>query len=194
MLNVVIGTSLVIVMGAAGWFDLRERRIPNFLTLSALAGALVLRLFGGFESFADGLLGAAIGLGLALPFFLAGGLGGGDVKLLTAAGAFLGPTRIWFCLLVMALVGGVMALVAIARQRAFRRTAANLHTLMATMGSKTSTGWKGPESGAAVTLDTPGVIAVPYGVAIGVGALVAWFAYTLEPGWSLLGTLSGWLQ
>ena len=113
--------------------------------------------------------------------------------MLTAAGAFLGPARIWFCLLVMALVGGVMAVAAITRRRAFRQTAANLHTLFATMGPRAFSGWKGPESGAAVTLETPGVVTVPYGVAIATGALVSWFVYTFEPGWSLLGTLSGWL-
>lgn len=193
-MNGVLGGLLVAVALAAVWFDVRERRIPNALTVGALGLALVLRATLGAGELVAGLTGAAIGFGLALPFFLVGGLGGGDVKLLAAMGAFLGPGRIWFALLVMALVGGVMAVFVIARNRAFRDTAANLHAIFATFGSRTFTGWKGEGSGAAVTLETPGVLTVPYGVAIAAGAIGAWVAYGLDPNWSLTATLSGWLQ
>lgn len=157
------------------WFDLRERRIPNPLTVGGFVAALLLRMPGGLESVGDGLLGAAIGFGVALPFFLVGGLGGGDAKLLATVGAFLGPEHVWTGLLVMAFAGGVLALVAIVRKRAFQQTVANLVTIFTTFGRKTFTGWRGEGSEAAVTLDTPGVITVPYGVAIAAGALAGWF-------------------
>lgn len=189
-----IGAALVATVAAAIWFDVREHRLPNALTVGAFVAALVLRIPEGLDAVGAGLAGAGIGFALALPFFLVGGLGGGDVKLLTAMGAFLGPHRIWFALLVMALVGGVMAVVVIAKHRAFRQTAANLHAILTTFGARTFGGWKGRESGAAVTLDTPGVLTVPYGVAIGIGALTAWLVYGTSPDWSLTGTLASWLQ
>lgn len=188
-----MGIALCAVAAGSVWFDLRERRLPNALTVGALALALVLRVPIGLGALVDGLLGALIGLGLALPFFLVGGLGGGDVKLLAAVGAFLGPRDIWFALLVMALVGAVMAIAVIVRHRALGRTAANLRTIIVTFGRRTFTGWKGAESEAPVTLETEGVLTVPYGVAIAAGALVSWFVYGANPEWSLTATLAGWL-
>jgi prepilin peptidase CpaA len=167
--------ALVVVAGAAAWWDVRERRIPNALTVVGLVVALALRAPLGLGSVWMGLAGAGIALGLSLVFFLAGGMGGGDVKLLTAVGAFLGPQRLWPALLVMAITGGLMAGWVILRRGAIPETAANLHTLWLTLGRRTFTGWKGSESEAALTLDTPGALTVPYGVAIAVGAVAAWF-------------------
>jgi len=147
----------------------------------------------GFAAVGDGLLGALLGFGLALPFFLVGGLGGGDVKLLGAVGGFLGPRDLWFALLVMALVGGVMAVGLIIKHRALSQTAANLRTIFMTLGPGTFTGWKGAESDAPITLETEGVLTVPYGVAIAAGAVASWFVYAANPQWSLTTTLAGWL-
>lgn len=193
MWNTLMGVALCGVAFGATWFDLRERRLPNALTVGAFATAMVLRIPLGLEALSAGFLGALLAFGLALPFFLVGGLGGGDVKLLTAVGAFLGPRNLWFALLVMALVGGVMAVFVIARHRAFGQTAANLRSIVSTVGRGAFTGWKGEGSEAAVTLDTPGVLTVPYGVAIAVGALTSWFVYGANPGWSLTAALAGWL-
>ncbi len=194
MLATLMGIALSAVALGAIWFDVREQRLPNALTVGALVLALLLRLPEGFSSLGSGLAGAGIGFALALPFFLTGGLGGGDVKLLTAVGAFLGPHRIWFALLVMAIVGGVMAVGVIVRHRAFRQTLSNLHAIFVTFGARTFRGWQGSESGAAVTLDTPNVLTVPYGVAIAIGAVTSWFVYGVNPEWSLTGTLGGWLR
>jgi prepilin peptidase CpaA len=193
MWKILMGVALCAVAVSAAWFDVRERRLPNPLTVGALALALLLRAPGGFDAVASGALGALLGFGLALPFFLVGGLGGGDVKLLAAVGGFLGPRDLWFALLVMALVGGVMAVAVIIRHRAFAQTAINLRAIFATFGARTFSGWRGQGSNAAVTLETPGVLTVPYGVAIGAGALTAWFVYGANPDWSLTATLAGWL-
>jgi prepilin peptidase CpaA len=162
--------------------------------VGAFAAALLLRAPQGLDALVGGLLGALLAFGLALPFFLVGGLGGGDAKLLAAVGAFLGPRDIWFALFVMSMVGGVMAILVILKNRAIGQTAINLRAIFSSMGSGMFTGWRGGEaSKSAVTLDTPGVLTVPYGVAIATGAVTAWFVYGANPEWSLTAALAGWL-
>ena len=182
--------ALVFAAVAASWFDLRERRIPNVLTMGAFVVAIILRMPGGLEEVGLGLAGALLALGLALPFFLVGGLGGGDLKFLVAIGAFLGPVRLFLALLVMSIVGAAMAVFAIIRRRAFAETAANLYTIISTFGRRNFSGWK-EESDVPLTIHSPAVITVPYGVAIAAGGLTAWFVYTTMPGWSLLRILAG---
>lgn len=172
----VAGMAIVIVALAAAWFDLKERRIPNALTVSALGVALLIALIGGLPSVGASLLGAGICFLLALPFFLVRGLGGGDVKLLVAFGAFLGPTRIAAAVLVTAFVGGAMGLIAMIRQGAVRQTFLNLYAMLWTIGRRAFGPKKESEGHFWVTLDTPGAVTVPYGVAIAAGALYAWFS------------------
>ena len=86
---------LTFAVAAAGCAtDLRSRRIPNWLTGGAATMALAYHLWTGgpsalLLSLAGLLVGGAI---FFLPFAL-GGLGGGDVKLLAALGAWAGPVR-----------------------------------------------------------------------------------------------------
>lgn len=175
MLYAVTTAALVAVGMAATWWDVRERRIPNALTVGAFVAALLLRAPLGPAAVGAGLAGAGIALALSLVFFLAGGMGGGDVKLLGAVGAFLGLPRLWTGLLAMAVAGGVMAAWVIVRRGAIPETTANLRTLVLTFGRRTFTGWKGREGEAALTLETEGALTVPYGAAIAIGALVGWF-------------------
>lgn len=171
-----LSTAVVIGLAiGATWFDVRERRIPNALTMTALVAAIVLRVPLGGSAIAAGLTGAAICFGLALVLFLLGALGGGDVKMLAAAGALLGPSRLGTALLVTALVGGVMGITQILFRRRVTETMANIHTILATFGRKSLNGWKGTGHGAAITLDSPDAMSVPYGVAIAAGALAGWF-------------------
>jgi len=171
----VAGTVVVALGALAVWFDIRERRVPNGLTVPALAAGLVIGAVGGWAGFGWALGGAAFGFLFALPFFLVGGLGGGDLKLLTAFGSLLGPGRLVTALVVIGLVGGVIALIAMIRRRAVGRTFANLWLLALTFGRRSFTGWKGEESEAWLTLESEGAITVPYAVAISAGALFAWF-------------------
>ncbi len=91
--------------------DWRTRRIPNVLTFgAALAGLLYQFATGGVEALGQGLLGWVLGaLVFLLPFAL-GGLGGGDVKLLAALGAWLGPVDALWLALYTGVAGGVMAI------------------------------------------------------------------------------------
>ena len=103
--------------------DLWRRRVPNPLTFGSAALALgVHAATAGASGAVFSLAGCVTGLLLFLPWFLAGGLGGGDVKLLAAFGAWLGPLQtVRACLFAM-LVGGAIALVIVVWRRRFRQT------------------------------------------------------------------------
>lgn len=167
--------ALLLTAGTAVVTDVTTRRIPNWVSVGGLVLALALRAFPGHPPLGDGLLAAGIAFAFALPFFLFGGLGAGDVKLMTAVAAFLGTGRLEAALLVMAATGVVMALVAVARRGVLKRTFANLFVFAATFGRKTFTGWKGEESEAAVHMWKTGAVTLPYGVAIAAGAIGGWF-------------------
>ena len=91
--------------------DLWRRRVSNYLTLPALAAALAVRAFvGGWSELGDGFAGALIGFGVFLPFFLKGGMGGGDVKLMAAFGAIVGREHVVIAAILTAIFGGLLAL------------------------------------------------------------------------------------
>jgi prepilin peptidase CpaA len=95
---------------AACFVDVRTRRIPNALTLGAAAiGVASATWSGGAAGALTSGAGWIAGLALFLPFFLLGGMGGGDVKLLGALGAWLGPADIVWVALYGSLAGGVLA-------------------------------------------------------------------------------------
>src|SRR5215471_21444666 len=83
----------LVVAAVACIADWRSRRIPNALTLSAALAAVACQaLIGGTAGEATSASGWLIGVALFFPFFALGGLGTGDVKLLGAIGAWLGPS------------------------------------------------------------------------------------------------------
>ena len=162
-----------VVLLAATW-DMKWRRIPNWLTAPAFVLALALRVPMGSGLLLDGFLAALIAFALSVPVFALGGLGGGDVKLLAAVGAFLGVDRLWGALLVTVLVGGGFALWAVIRQGRGQETLANMYIMITNLRSRDAyTGWKGEEGDAPLTVRSAGAITRPYGVAIAAGAIYA---------------------
>jgi prepilin peptidase CpaA len=105
-----VGLSLVVGL-AASIEDLWRRKISNAIALSAfVSGVVAQTLLFGLPGTGKALLGSVIGFGIFLVFFLLGGMGGGDIKLMGGFGAILGPNLIWVAALMTALVGGLMAL------------------------------------------------------------------------------------
>jgi prepilin peptidase CpaA len=102
---------------AAGALDFRTRRIPNDLTMAmAVTGfALSVTHVNGISPAAS-LLGLVMGLLLMLPGHVLGATGAGDVKLMAAVGAFIGPAAVITAFLATAVAGGVLALVIAARR------------------------------------------------------------------------------
>ena len=172
-LPVALDLILVAVVGLAATLDLRTRRIPNWLTVSALGLALLLRVPMGGEMLLSGLMAAGIAFLICLPVFALGGLGGGDVKLLTAVGAFLGMERLWGALAVTAIAGGVFALVTIVRRRRLKETAWNFYMISKKLPTRSAySGWKS-DTGDGLNIRSAGALTQPYGVAIAIGAIWA---------------------
>lgn len=107
----------IVVAAGAALTDVKTARIPNRLTLlGALAGVLANGVLPGGAGVGVALTGAAAGLAVFFPLFALGGLGGGDVKLMAAIGAWLGWPTVLLTALYTALAGGVFAVgVALAR-------------------------------------------------------------------------------
>jgi prepilin peptidase CpaA len=160
---------LVLTMGAAAFLDLRTRRIPNWLTLGGLAAGLVLRAMTGVHPLLDGLAGAGLGFGLGVVCMALGALGGGDGKLLMAAGAFLGFKPFIGALLLIGVLGGLLGIAEAVRQRAILPAAYNAGGMLKRWATF------GQSGGPARSLESPGAVKVPYGVAIALGAVVWWF-------------------
>ena len=109
-------TWIAILVGVAAVIDdLRRRQIANWIPLAAFAGGLGWQMgLGGWMGGLYALGGAAAGFSVFLIFYLLGGMGGGDVKLMAGFGALLGAGRLLEAALWTAGIGGVIALGAVA--------------------------------------------------------------------------------
>ena len=79
------------VLAVLCWTDCKYRRLPNLYTLGLAVLGVVWRFaFGGLAGLLDGISGGLVcALFLLVPFLLKGA-GGGDVKMIAAAGIFTG--------------------------------------------------------------------------------------------------------
>jgi prepilin peptidase CpaA len=146
---------LVAFVVAVVYTDWRYRRIPNAFTYPVMLVGLVL---GAFEAlpgafFVNGLVdhvaGLLVGFLVAYPFYTMGGLKAGDGKYLMAVGAMRGLGLLLTGAVYGALLGGVIAVgfIAVRRLRPANGVTASMGGVMKT--------W------------------IPYGVALGLGTLVA---------------------
>ena len=104
---------LIVMVVTAAIFDLRYRRIPNWLVLAGLVVGFGLNTFL-FEM--TGLASSAKGMGIALliyfPLYLLRAMGAGDAKLMAAVGSIVGGWGNWLLLFVAtAVIGGVLGLI-----------------------------------------------------------------------------------
>jgi prepilin peptidase CpaA len=118
---------LALLIGAAV-YDIRYRRIPNWLTLAGVLLGFAIN-FGigppeGGVLFA--LEGFLLAFGLYMFLYVLRAMGAGDVKLMAAVGALVGWERWFGVFLVTAIVGGVMALALVAVRGRLKRTFFNV--------------------------------------------------------------------
>jgi prepilin peptidase CpaA len=146
--------------------DARSRRIPNQLTFAAIAAGFVVRaVLGGWLGFESAAWGALLGGGIFFLFFVIGGMGGGDVKLMAAVGTWAGVQQVTPILLAAALAGGVLAVIYMFAYGTVSRTFRN--SLVLLHHHVTSGLQPHPE----LNVQKSGTTRVPFGVAIAAGTL-----------------------
>lgn len=108
----------LLLMCCAAVYDLRSRTIPDWVPGALLTWGLLATALGWSGVPWLGVLsGVVIGFLLGLPLFAAGAFGGGDVKLVAALGAALGPMALLATLFWVAVAGGVLSVIALWRGR-----------------------------------------------------------------------------
>lgn len=156
---------------AAVAFDLPTRRIPNVLTFgAALVGIAAHTYVGGPNAGVTSIAGWLVGVALFLPVFALGGMGAGDVKLLGALGAWLGPVTVMWVGLYAGIAGGIMGIIVAAYFGYLRKAVANVGTLVMY--------WRimGPRPVPDLTLSTHRGPRLAYAVPVCAGLMVTlWF-------------------
>ena len=116
-------TAVMASAGIGAAIDFATRRVPNVLTLSVAALGIVAAGSGVVKlPPALALVGFLTGFLLMLPGHVLGRTGGGDVKLLAALGAWMGPSMIFKAFLYSAIAGALLALFVAMRRRRVTET------------------------------------------------------------------------
>ena len=122
--------AISIALAAAAW-DIATRRIPNTLTFAAALAALIAHAWiGGWHGGWMALAGWSAGVALFFPVFALGGMGAGDVKLLGALGAWLGPVAAVWVALYSGVAGGLIGLLVAAFSGYLAQAFANVGSLL----------------------------------------------------------------
>jgi prepilin peptidase CpaA len=104
---------LIAMLAIATCADLRSSRIPNAVSIAGIGiGAISHAYLAGFQGLLFSLAGLGVGFGLFFILYVSGGIGAGDVKLMSAVGAMLGPYGAVISVFLAILCGGVYAILA----------------------------------------------------------------------------------
>ena len=157
----------ILVIVAAIW-DIRTRRIPNWLTLSGVVLAVALNTFlyetaGLWYS----LKGLGVAFGVYFVLYLLHAMGAGDVKLMAAVGAAAGWEN-WLGILVLTSVfGAVAGLLLVAFKGRIRRTLGNVGTILTSLGRGRAPYKENPE----LDVSSDQGMRLPHGALIALGTL-----------------------
>jgi prepilin peptidase CpaA len=167
------GALLCAVIGSM--HDLRERRIPNSVTGPAILAGLVLHSFmGQWTGLAYSALAGLIAGCIALVFFVAGGMGAGDVKLMTAVGCIAGLSSLHLLLVSIAIAGAVFGIAVSVYFGRLRETLSNVSELLGHFRRR------GLKPHPDLNLDNPGTLRLPFALPIAAGCFVTLCSLLLE--------------
>ncbi|WP_206956452.1 A24 family peptidase [Trinickia acidisoli] len=167
-----IGPCVMALVVIAMSYDLHARRIPNWLVATALIAALPVQIvanglpIGPIWWFAGALTGGL----LLTPGYLMRMLGAGDVKLMAAVGALLGPRGALEAVLAATVVGGVLSFVALMQRRRLRKGMASAMSMLITMSAMPEESVSSKKEPARASELSVG--SLPYGVAIAIGSAI----------------------
>jgi prepilin peptidase CpaA len=165
----------VICAGIASVYDFRYRRIPNLLTGPAILFGLLLHLvLGGPAQLGMAALAGLIAGGIFLVFYIAGGMGAGDVKLMTAVGCVVGMSEVKNVMVSTVLIGAAFAVVMAVRHGRLRQTITNIARLVRHHGSE------GLTSHPELNVGNSNTLRLPYALPIAAGCLVTFYLVSVQ--------------
>jgi prepilin peptidase CpaA len=169
---IVFDLIVITVTGLSVFFDLRSRRIPNWLVLFGLGASFILNSYRGTGQLLSSVAGFAAGVGIFIIPFALGCIGAGDVKWLGVIGALLGIGRLPRVLFYSVIAAGMMAIGSVLAGRYRLQFSRSIwkETKIAVL----SLGRILPESVNARVAQGGG--SLPWGVALSAGTIVSYFA------------------
>ncbi len=161
-----------LLMMAIGW-DVKTHRIPNVLVLVGLALGLLISTWPGGIGFSHALYGGLAGLAVYLPLYMLRILGAGDVKLMSAVGAFVGFPDVMAVALITALVGLILSVLIAIRYRQLQQMGKHVYQGLIGFMWQIASGGR-PRQWVMVI----GPHRLPYAMAIGLGTLTHVYMHT----------------
>ena len=157
-----------LVLTAAAW-DLKSRRIPNWLTLTGIICGVALNSFlYGWTGVKESLEGLGVAFGVYFVLYLVRAMGAGDVKLMAAVGSFVGPGNWFFIFMITAILGGVIALTILLWRKRLRKTFDNVFFIVSEMMH-----FRAPYMGREeLSVKSQKAFTLPHGAVIGLGCIV----------------------
>jgi len=160
--------TLFVFLGSSVMFDISVRRIPNGLSGPGILVGLILNAaHSGTSGILASLAGVGVTIGILIWPFATGGIGGGDVKMMGAVGAFVGPRLAVMGLVIGMIIGGVIMSVHLARLGQLRNKLASLMTMIRVALLTRSV------QPLIVRGANEAVIALPYSVPLAMGTVIA---------------------
>jgi prepilin peptidase CpaA len=159
---------LLLVVSGAAVYDIRFRRIPNWLVLTGLVLGLGINMgLFGWRGAKSSLLGAALAFLIYFPLYLLRGMGAGDVKLMAAIGSMVGAANWFGIFIITVLLGGVMAIILLLTRGKLLNSLSNIGFLLMRLAS-----FKVPYAREELDISSSRSIKLPHGVAIAGGSML----------------------
>lgn len=156
----------LMMLTAAFITDIRTMKIPNFITVTGIITGVGWHLVnGGWNGGLNAFTGAAAGFGMLLVLYLFGAVGGGDVKLFGAIGAWTGTMLTLHILMYSIFVAGMIGIVILLwRREIFSRMRGMVQSVL---GAYLLKSWGPIRAGTKQQLQIPFMLAILPGAILG---------------------------
>ena len=161
--------ALLVLLLAAAVYDVRYRRIPNWLTVGGVIVAVAMNAVIGppLAGLGFTLQGLAVAFTVYMVLYVLRAMGAGDVKLMAAVGAMVGWQRWLGIFFVSAIIGGVMAMILILARKRVKSTFWNMSFILTELKSGRPA-YLGNE---ALDVRSPKALGLPHGAVIAVSTV-----------------------
>ena len=159
---------LAVVLGAAV-YDVRYRRIPNWLSVGGVLLGLAMNsfLYRGWPGLSFALMGLGVAFGIYFVLYALRAMGAGDVKLMAAVGACIGWHNWFGTFIITAILGGIMSLILAAARGRVKKTMWNVGFILTEMKSGRPA-YLGKEE---LDVRSPKALGLPHGAVIAIGTI-----------------------